>query len=51
MPPDGNEEASGSPWIRVEPLNLAIVPPSPVGLKNESCFSAVRLVSGWKTWV
>ena len=46
MPPDGNEEASGSPWVSEEPEKVAMVPPSPSGSKKESCFSAVRLVSG-----
>ena len=40
MPPDGNEEASGSPWIRPLPENSARTAASPVGLRNESCFSA-----------
>lgn len=51
MPPDGNEEASGSPWISSLPEKSAIAPPSSVGLKNESCFSAVEPVSGWNQWV
>ncbi len=41
MPPDGKDDASGSPWISSLPRNLAIEPPSEVGSKNESCFSAV----------
>ena len=51
MPPVGNEDASGSPWISSSPENSASDVPSSVGLKNESCFSAVRPVSGWNTWV
>ncbi len=51
MPPVGKEEASGSPWISSEPRNLAIALPSPLGSKKESCFSAVRPVSGWNMWV
>ena len=51
MPPVGNDEASGSPWISSLPENSAIAVPSPTGLKNESCFSAVRLVSGWNQCV
>ena len=51
MPPVGNEDASGSPWISSLPENSASEVPSSVGLKNESCFSAVRPVSGWNTWV
>ncbi len=51
MPPVGNEEASGSPWISSLPEKPAIEPPLRSGSKNESCFSAVSPVSGWKTWV
>src|SRR5512133_570213 len=51
MPPVGKEEASGSPWISSLPENLASHFPSRFGSKKESCFSAVRPVSGWKTWV
>ena len=51
MPPVGKEEASGSPWISSLPENLAIHLPSRLGSKNESCFSAVRPVRGWKTCV
>ena len=51
MPPVGNEDASGSPWISSLPENSAIAVPSPVGAKNESCFSAVRPVSGWNQCV
>ena len=47
----GNEDASGSPWISSLPENSASAVPSPAGLKNESCFSAVRPVSGWNQWV
>ena len=46
MPPDGNDDASGSPWTRFLPLNSAIVRPSPVGARKESCFSAVEPVMG-----
>ncbi len=46
MPPEGNDEASGSPWISTLPLNSESVLPSPAGFKNESCFSAVVPVSG-----
>jgi hypothetical protein len=45
-PPDGNELASGSPWRRFWPENSAMVCPSPVGVRNESCFSAVEPVIG-----
>src|SRR3954447_22304624 len=51
MPPVGNEEASGSPWMSSLPENSAIATPSPVGLKKESCFSAVEPVSGWNQCV
>ncbi len=46
IPPDGNELASGSPWTRLRPENSAIDWPSPVGVRNESCFSAVDPVIG-----
>src|SRR3954447_17253709 len=51
MPPVGNEEASGSPWMSSLPENSAIATPSPVGLKKESCFSAVEPVRGWNQCV
>ena len=51
MPPDGNELASGSPWTRFRPENSAMVRPSPVGVRNESCFSAVEPVMGTNQWV
>ena len=51
MPPVGNEEASGSPWISSLPEKPASAPESPSGSKNESCFSAVEPVSGWNMWV
>ncbi len=51
MPPVGNEEASGSPWISSLPEKPATEPPLRSGSKKESCFSAVRPVSGWKTCV
>ena len=41
MPPVGKDDASGSPWMSSLPENSAIAVPSPVGPKNESCFSAV----------
>ena len=47
----GKDEASGSPWISSLPENSASATPSPAGPKNESCFSAVSPVSGWKTCV
>src|SRR3954464_14427809 len=51
MPPVGNDEASGSPWVSSLPENSAIAVPSPCGALIESCFSAVRPVSGWNQWV
>ena len=51
MPPEGKDEASGSPWISSLPLNSAIHLPSRFGSKKESCFSAVRPVIGWNKWV
>ena len=46
MPPDGKDDASGSPCRRFLPENSATVVPSPVGFRNESCFSAVEPVMG-----
>ena len=46
MPPDGKLEASGSPRINSLPLNSATALPRSVGVRNESCFSAVMPVSG-----
>ena len=51
MPPVGNDEASGSPWISSLPENSASAVPSPVGAKKLSCFSAVDPVSGWNQCV
>jgi hypothetical protein len=51
MPPVGNDDASGSPWTSSLPEKSASALPSPVGLKNESCFSAVEPVSGWNQCV
>ena len=51
MPPDGKLEASGSPRINSLPLNSATALPRSVGVRNESCFSAVMPVSGWNQWV
>src|SRR3954468_7190204 len=38
-PPDGNDDASGSPLMSSLPLNSAIAPPSPLGERKLSCFS------------
>ena len=45
MPPDGKDDASGSPTIRFLPLNCMIGSPS-LSSRNESCFSAVEPVIG-----
>ncbi len=45
-PPDGNEDASGSPLISSLPEKSIITLPSGAGVINESCFSAVTPVSG-----
>src|SRR5262249_30732698 len=50
-PPDGNDEASGSPLTSSLPENSAIAVPSPFGLMKLSCFSAVWPVIGWNWWV
>ena len=51
MPPDGKDEASGSPLISILPENSLITCPSAVGERKASCFSAVRPVMGWNQWV
>ena len=51
MPPDGKLEASGSPLTSSLPLNSATARPSGVGLRKESCFSAVMPVIGWNQCV
>ena len=43
--------ASGSPLISSLPLNSAIAPPSPLGARKLSCFSAVMPVIGWNRCV
>ena len=51
-PPDGNEEASGSPLINSFPENSMITFPSGLGAEiKESCFSAVTPVNGWNQCV
>ena len=46
-PPDGKEEASGSPLINSFPENSIRIFPSSLGAEiNESCFSAVVPVNG-----
>ena len=46
-PPDGKEDASGSPLINSFPENSRITLPSAVGFMKASCFSAVIPVIGW----
>ena len=50
-PPEGKEEASGSPLISSLPEKSIITPPSGAGEMKLSCFSAVTPVSGWNQWV
>ena len=50
-PPEGKEDASGSPLISSFPLNSIITLPSGEGVINESCFSAVIPVKGWNQCV
>ena len=51
-PPDGNDEASGSPLISSFPENSIRTFPFSLGAEiNESCFSAVVPVSGWNQCV
>ena len=45
-PPLGKEDASGSCCIKAAPSNSSIGVPSPFKVKNESCFSADKPVSG-----
>src|SRR6185369_2391589 len=50
MPPDGNEDASGSLWMSWAPLNRSIGIPSSSKVRKASCFSAVSPVCGWNQW-
>ena len=51
-PPDGNEDASGSPLISSLPENSVSIRPDSSGwVTNASCFSAVIPVSGWNQCV
>ena len=50
-PPEGKEDASGSPLINSLPENSRTGLLSDAGLKKESCFSAVIPVIGWNQWV
>ena len=51
-PPDGKDEASGSPFIYSCPVKLISTFPFGIGeVINESCFSAVTPVSGWNQCV
>ena len=45
-PPEGKEDASGSPLISSLPENSIITPPSGDGVIKLSCFSAVIPVRG-----
>ena len=45
-PPEGNDDASGSPLISSLPENSIITVPSPTGEIKLSCFSAVIPVIG-----
>ena len=50
-PPDGKEEASGSPLTSSLPENSMSTLPSALGAdRNASCFSAVAPVRGWNQW-
>ena len=46
IPPEGKEDASGSPLISSLPENSMITPPSGEGEIKLSCFSAVMPVRG-----
>ena len=51
-PPDGKEDASGSPLISSLPEKLISTLPFGIGaVIKESCFSAVVPVSGWNQCV
>ncbi len=46
MPPEGNEDASGSACDNCSPLNDSTTESAPACSINASCFSAVPSVSG-----
>ena len=50
-PPEGKEDASGSPRISSLPENSIMIFPPPAGAMKLSCFSAVTPVMGWNQWV
>ena len=50
-PPEGKDDASGSPFISSLPENSIITLPLSATARNESCFSAVTPVMGWNQWV
>lgn len=50
-PPDGNEDASGSPFTSSFPLKDIMTVPSLCGVIKLSCFSAVIPVRGWNQCV
>ena len=51
-PPEGNEEASGSPISNSLPVKVFSISPSTGIEENESCFSApTEITYGWNTCV
>ena len=50
MPPDGNDEASGSDWISCSAVNDSTAPLFASSVRKASCFSAVSPVCGWNQW-
>ena len=51
MPPEGNDDASGSERMSSLPEKSMMTLPSPTGVMKLSCFSAVTPVMGWNQWV
>ncbi len=50
-PPDGKEDASGSPLTSALGEKSSTISPLPVGSMNASCLPAEILLSGWNQWV
>jgi len=50
MPPEGNEDASGSLWMSCAPEKRSMGRPSSSKVRKASCFSAVSPVCGWNQW-
>ena len=50
-PPEGKEEASGSPRTSSLPEKSISTRLGPSGVRKPSCFSAVTPVMGWNQWV